>query len=96
MERGRGAKGKLTLAAITVAAASMIAAGCAQSAPQEQAAPDEPVYENSLAEAEAYLEEVNARQDEINREYAPEIRTLKDGTMVCVDCARGVVHGLLQ
>ena len=23
-------------------------------------------------------------------------RTLKDGTMVCVDCARGVVHGLLQ
>ncbi len=29
-----------------------------------------------------YLAEVNARQDEINAEYAPEVRTLEDGTTV--------------
>ncbi len=82
MERGRGARGKLALAAITVAAASMIAVGCTQSAPQEQATPEEPTYENAMDEAEAELEAINARQDEINREYSPEVRTLKDGTKV--------------
>ncbi|MFR1639494.1 MAG: hypothetical protein ACLSVD_10185 [Eggerthellaceae bacterium] len=39
-------------------------------------------YQNSIEEAEAYLDGVNERQDELNKEYAPEIRTLEDGTKV--------------
>ena len=80
---GRGVKGKLALAAVTLAAGSMMAAGCAQQdAAEPEAASTETQYSDTYEEAEGILAEINERQDKINEEYAPEIRTLADGTKV--------------
>lgn len=79
---GRGIGTKIALAVTAVAASSLIVAGCAQQNTAEDAQAEEPQYANSYEKAEAILAERNARQDEINKEYAPEIRTLEDGTKV--------------
>ena len=80
---GRGVKGKLALAAVTLAAGSMMAAGCVQQdAAETDAAANETQYSDTYEEAEGILAEINERQNKINEEYAPEIRTLEDGTKV--------------
>lgn len=80
---GRGVKGKLALAAVTLAAGSMMAASCAQQdAAETDAAATETQYSDTYEEAEGILAEINERQNKINEEYAPEVRTLEDGTKV--------------
>lgn len=80
-KKGRGVKGKLALAAATIVAGSLVV-GCAQqSAPEDEAAQDTQ-YSNSYEAAEGILADINERQNEINEEYAPEVRTLADGTKV--------------
>ena len=79
----RGVKGKLALAAVTLAAGSMIAAGCVQQdAGDADAQSADTQYSDTYEQGEAILAERNAEQDAINEEYAPEIRTLEDGTRV--------------
>lgn len=74
-KKGRGVKGKLALAAATIVAGSLVV-GCAQqSAPEDEAAQDTQ-YSNSYEAAEGILADINERQNEINEEYAPEVRTL--------------------
>ena len=74
---------KLMVATAMLMAGSLFAAGCAQQGAAEgESSSTEVQYQNSIEEAEAYLDGVNERQDELNKEYAPEIRTLEDGTKV--------------
>ena len=80
--KGRGIGTKMALAVVAVAACPLIVAGCAQQNAAENTQAEEPQYANSYEEAEGILAERNARQDEINKEYAPEVRTLEDGTKV--------------
>ena len=62
---------------------SLFAVGCTQQVqPTEDGSSTEVQYGDSIEEAEAYYDEVQARQNELNEEYAPEIRTLEDGTKV--------------
>ena len=74
---------KLMVVTAMLMAGSLFAAGCAQQGAAEgESSSTEVQYQNSIEEAEAYLDGVNERQDELNKEYAPEIRTLEDGTKV--------------
>lgn len=74
---------KLMVATAMLMAGSLFAAGCVQQGAAEgESSSTEVQYQNSIEEAEAYLDGVNERQDELNKEYAPEIRTLEDGTKV--------------
>ena len=69
---------KLMVATAMLMAGSLFAAGCAQQGAAEgESSSTEVQYQNSIEEAEAYLDGVNERQDELNKEYAPEIRTLE-------------------
>ncbi|WP_329932813.1 molybdopterin-dependent oxidoreductase [Slackia isoflavoniconvertens] len=81
-KKGRGIKGKLALTAVAIAAASLVVGCMQQGATESDVSTEETQYANSYEEAEAILAQRNARQDEINKEYAPEIRTLEDGTKV--------------
>lgn len=74
-------------------AGSLLAAGGAIAAESqvghtEMGGGSDDVLYSSIESTDAYneglerLAQINARQDEINAEYAPEIRTLKDGTQV--------------
>ena len=74
---------KVVLVTAMLMAGSLLTVGCAQQdLSGEDGSSVEPQYENSIEKTEAYYDEVQARQDEINKEYAPEIRTLEDGTKV--------------
>ena len=65
---------KLMVATAMLMAGSLFAAGCAQQGAAEgESSSTEVQYQNSIEEAEAYLDGVNERQDELNKEYAPEI-----------------------
>ena len=83
-EKGRGMKKKFVLATTAILmTGSLFAVGCTQQVqPTEDGSSTEVQYGDSIEEAEAYYDEVQARQNELNEEYAPEIRTLEDGTKV--------------
>ena len=79
--------------ATVLLAGSLLAAGGALAAESqvghtEMGGGSDDVLYSSIEDTDAYnqglerLAEVNARQDEINAQYAPEIRTLEDGTQV--------------
>lgn len=76
-------KKKFVLATVMLIAGSLLAVGCAQ---QDLSggggSSNEPQYKDSIEEAEAYLAGANERWQEINKEYAPEIRTLENGIQV--------------
>ena len=77
-------KGRLAMAVTMVAVSSLVAVGCTQQpTPSEGEAQEQATqYANTYEQAEAALADLNARQDKINEEYAPEVRTLADGTKV--------------
>ena len=82
-EKGRGIKEFVWVTTVLLAG-SLCAVGCAQQDPAAEgdASGEGKQYANSIEESEAVLAEENARWQEINKEYAPEIRTLEDGTKV--------------
>ncbi|CAK7021683.1 MAG: hypothetical protein PEGG_00891 [Paraeggerthella hongkongensis] len=77
-------KKKFVWVTTVLLAGSLCAVGCAQQDPAAEgdASGEGKQYANSIEESEAVLAEENARWQEINKEYAPEIRTLEDGTKV--------------
>lgn len=63
--------------------ASLLAVGCTQDGLSDaDQSSSEPEYTDPFEEADAQLAKENERWQEINEEYAPEVRTLKDGTKV--------------
>lgn len=75
---------KFALVTAMLIAGSLCAVGCTQQgAPEGDGSSSEEVqYKDSIEESEAFLAQENERWREINKEYAPEIRTLEDGTKV--------------
>ncbi|MEF9879608.1 MAG: molybdopterin-dependent oxidoreductase [Clostridia bacterium] len=68
---------------VALVAGLLCAVGCAQQGLSGKDSPSsETQYKDSIEESEAYLADENERWREISKEYAPEIRTLKDGTKV--------------
>ena len=60
---------KLMVVTAMLMAGSLFAAGCAQQGAAEgESSSTEVQYQNSIEEAEAYLDGVNERQDELNKE----------------------------
>lgn len=81
--KGKGIRARIAIAVACAMTGALVVAGCAQQRVSDEASlADEPQYANSYERAEGILAEINERQNEINEGYAPEVRTLADGTKV--------------
>ncbi len=75
-------KSKITLIAVTLSLGFLLVAGCSQQGDVSQEEQGDTAYKDTIEESWAKLEADNEHWQEINEQYAPEIRTLADGTKV--------------